>query len=89
MVFTAANNAFFFAFILFVQTCIPKHTFRFFSLFLPQCFLNSGPVMYGPCLCFKVALVLKVGKKFNFYDPVHFLYDTIHLISILLKNQSI
>jgi len=30
-------------------------------------------------------LLIRVGKKFNFYDPFYFFYDPIHLISILLK----
>jgi len=30
-----------------------------------------------------------MGKKSNFHDPIHFCYDPIHLIFILLKMQSI
>jgi len=30
-----------------------------------------------------------MSKKSNFHDPIHFCYDSIHLIFILLKIQSI
>jgi len=29
-----------------------------------------------------------MGKKSNYHDPIHFWYDPIHLIFILLKIQS-
>jgi len=38
-------------------------------------------------MCHKI--LIKGGKKSIFYNPIYFFYDLIHLISILLKIQSI
>jgi len=38
-------------------------------------------------MCHKI--LIKGGQKIHFYNPIYIFYDLIHLISILLKIQSI